>query len=72
MMEVLSAASVMALRALLSIREQSAAAHLDRGRGTSPLFDPPAFARDFERLLADAYDEITAARMHAGERGTAR
>jgi predicted O-linked N-acetylglucosamine transferase (SPINDLY family) len=38
------------------------AAHLERGRNTFPLFDTRAFAGDFERLLADAYAEISAAR----------
>src|SRR6185312_495490 len=38
------------------------AAHLERGRKTFPLFDTRAFAGDFERLLADAYEAIMAAR----------
>jgi predicted O-linked N-acetylglucosamine transferase (SPINDLY family) len=38
------------------------AAHLERGRKTFPLFDTRGFAGDFERLLADAYGKITAAR----------
>jgi len=38
------------------------AAHLERGRKTFPLFDTRGFAGDFERLLAGAYEEITAAR----------
>jgi predicted O-linked N-acetylglucosamine transferase (SPINDLY family) len=44
------------------------AAHLERGRKTFPLFDTRGFAGDFERLLADAYDEITA----VGRAGPAR
>ena len=39
------------------------AAHLERGRKTFPLFDTRGFAGDFERLLADAYEETTAARV---------
>jgi predicted O-linked N-acetylglucosamine transferase (SPINDLY family) len=38
------------------------AAHLERGRRHFPLFDTRSFAGDFERLLAEAYDEISAAR----------
>ncbi|HSQ79631.1 MAG TPA: tetratricopeptide repeat protein [Casimicrobiaceae bacterium] len=38
------------------------AMHLDRGRGTLPLWDTRAFAADFERLLERAYDEVTSSR----------
>jgi predicted O-linked N-acetylglucosamine transferase (SPINDLY family) len=38
------------------------AAHLERGRRHFPLFDTRSFAGDFERLLAEAYEEISAAR----------
>ena len=38
------------------------AMHLDQGRRTLPLWDTPAFAADFERLLERAYDEVTSSR----------
>ena len=41
---------------------REAATHLDRGRGSLPLWDTRAFAADFERLLERAYDEVTSAR----------